>query len=67
MNENQVLIKRMSSLRKVALCYSLFNEQTKIALFAGYGEQKILSYYGGIKKLKIWYGITKSMKNFTVL
>ena len=66
MNENQVLIKRMSSLRKVALCYSLFNEQTKIALFAGYGEQKIF-YYGGIKKLKIWYGITKSMKNFTVL
>ena len=66
MNENQVLIKRMSSLRKVALCYSLFNEQ-KITLFAGYGEQKISSYnYGGIKKLKIWYGITKSMKN-TVL
>ena len=55
----------MSSL-KVVLCYSLFNEQ-KITLFAGYGEQKILSYnYGGIKKLKISYGITKSMKN-TVL
>ena len=66
MNENQVLIKRMSSL-KVVLCYSHFNEQ-KITLFAGYGEQKISSYnYGGIKKLKIWYGITKSMKNFTVL
>ena len=60
MNENQVLIKRMSSL-KVVLCYSLFNEQ-KITLFAGYGEQN-----GGIKKLKIWYGITKSMKNFTIL